>query len=164
MNKKYAYFILNFILIILAGICVYKAADAKIKTKAYIINKPGGEYTDKFVLKIKAKKGYKVYYTQTGRLSKKKCIKSGKTKSFKIKKNTTMTLYPVKNARKISKSKIKKIKVTGKKCVRYKYTIKDKKQSPSETVIPYKSELQKELDSMPDKELKNDGKWIEGWY
>ena len=72
--------------------------------KGYAISKASGTYNDSVNVKIKAKKGYKVYYSNNGKLSVKKVVKQNKTKTIKITKTTDLTLYVFKNNAKITKS------------------------------------------------------------
>lgn len=58
------------------------AASNKVSTKMYTISKKAGTYSATFKITIKAKKGYKVYYTTGSNLSVKKVIKSGKKKTL----------------------------------------------------------------------------------
>lgn len=96
------------------------------KTKRYTISRISGIYSSTIKVKVKAKKGYKIYYTTTGKLKKSKVIKSTKSKTFNIKKTTTLSIYVVKKSAKITKKKLKKVskKKKGKYFVQYRYTIK----------------------------------------
>lgn len=95
------------------------------KTKQYTISKESGQYKLPIKIKIKVNKGYKVYYTKGKKFSKNKCIMQGKSKVINIKKNTTLTIYFTKSKTTISNKSIKKLKVTSKGCVRYKYIEKN---------------------------------------
>ncbi|SDB32766.1 carbohydrate-binding domain-containing protein [Eubacterium oxidoreducens] len=101
-----------------------QAATGKVNTTKYTISKKAGTYKDKVTIKIKAKKGYKIYYT-TGskKLTTKKVIKSGKTKKLTFTKTTKLKIYAVKSSKKVTNRKLKTTKV--KKATKtYKYTIK----------------------------------------
>ncbi|MBR1597669.1 MAG: carbohydrate-binding domain-containing protein [Lachnospiraceae bacterium] len=99
------------------------AASSKVSTKMYTISKKAGTYTSAFKITITAKKGYKVYYSTGSSLNIKKVIKSGKKKTIKISKTTTLKVYGVKKSTAITKKKLKTSAVK-KKTKSYKYTIK----------------------------------------
>jgi len=121
---------------------VVKAASKK--TKAYILSKGAGTYRKKVKVRIKARKGYKVYYSINGKFSTKKLIKSGKSKKITIKKTTKLYIYAVKKSKKITAPKLKK-KATRKKAHTYVYKIKKNvtvtetpkvTSAPTPTVLP----------------------------
>ena len=115
---------------------VVKAAGKK--TKAYVLSKAAGTYKKAIKVKIKARKGYKVYYSTNGKFSKKKMIRSGKSKKVSIKKTTKLYIYAVKKSKKITAKKLKK-KSTRKKSHKYLYTIKKtaaNKKNPEATATP----------------------------
>ncbi|MBR1866632.1 MAG: hypothetical protein IJ801_09010 [Lachnospiraceae bacterium] len=99
-----------------------QAASGKVSTSKYTISKKPGTYTDSVSITIKAKKGYKVYYTTGSKLSVKHIIKSGKSKKLKFTKTTTLKLYAVKKSTSITKKILSQKKVL-KKAVSYKYKI-----------------------------------------
>lgn len=107
------------------------AASTKVNTKMYTISKKAGTYSSTTKITIKAKKGYKVYYTTGAKLSTKKLIKSGKKKTLTIKKTTTVKIYAVKKSTKITAKKLKTKKVK-KKTKSYRYTIKTKTTEATE--------------------------------
>ena len=98
------------------------AASDKVTTKKYTLSKKAGTYTSAFKLTIKAVKGYKVYYSTGSNLNIKKVVKSGKKKTIKISKTTTLKIYAVKKSATITKKKLKTSTVK-KKTKSYKYVI-----------------------------------------
>ena len=93
----------------LVGSCLtVNQAEAEVALKGYTISKKAGTYTDKATVKVKAKKGYIVYYTTGTKLSKSKRIKAKKTKSFTFKKTSTLRIYAVKQSKKMTAKKLKK--------------------------------------------------------
>lgn len=109
-----------------------KGAD--ISKKGYTISKSTGTYNESLNVKLKVKKGYKLYYTTNGKFKAKKVIKSRKTKTVKISKTTTLSVYAIKKNKKITVKKINKIaKKKGKSFAKYKYIIKKKSQEQSTT-------------------------------
>lgn len=115
----------------LVGSCLtVNQPDAKAAVKGYTISKKAGTYTDKVTVKVKAKKGYTVYYTTGTKLSKSKKIKAKKTKSFTFRKTSTLRIYAVKQSKKMTAKKLKKVKT--KNVAKYCYQI-IKKQTTSES-------------------------------
>lgn len=98
------------------------AAGSKVSTKMYTISKKPGTYKKSVGVTVKAKKGYKVYYTTGSKLTTKNVIKSGKSKKLTFKKTTTLKIYAVKKSAVITKKKLAQKKVL-KKAVSYKYKI-----------------------------------------
>ena len=85
--------------------------EAKSNTvikKAYTISKKAGKYNNSVKLKLKAKKGYTVYYSTGKKLSLSKKVTSSKT--FTFKKTTTLKVYAVKKSKKLTAAKLKKVK------------------------------------------------------
>ncbi|MCM1156721.1 MAG: hypothetical protein NC392_15305, partial [Roseburia sp.] len=107
-----------------------KAANKKMA--GYSVSKKAGTYSSAIKVKIKAKKGYKVYYTTSGKFQAKKVISSGKTKTISMKKTTTLFVYAVKKSVKVNAKKLKKI-TKQKKYVKYRYVIKKKKKDETST-------------------------------
>ena len=70
---------------------------AMVKKKGYTLSKKPGTYKKAVKVKIKAKKGYKVYYSTNGKFKLSKVVKSKKKKTIKIKKTKTLYIYCVKN-------------------------------------------------------------------
>ena len=101
-----------------------EAAGAKVTTDKYIIYKEAGIYPAAFKLKIKAKKGYNVYYTTNDKATTKNVIKSGKSKSILIEKFTNVKVYAVKKSKKMTNAKLKKYLKKGK-FESYSYSISD---------------------------------------
>lgn len=85
------------------------AASKKVKTKRYVISKKAGTYSSAINVTIKARKGYKVYYSTSGKFSVKKRIFSNKKKSIRINKTKTLSIYAVKSSAKVSGKKLKKL-------------------------------------------------------
>ena len=98
--------------------------DAGAATKGYTISKKAGTYQGSVKVKVKAKKGYTVYYTTGKKLSKSKKIKAKKSKSFTFKKTTTLRIYAVKASKKMTAKKLKAVKTKKMKTYRYKITAK----------------------------------------
>ena len=79
------------------------------KAVGYTISKKAGTYEASVQPKVKAKKGYVVYYTTGKKFKSSKMIKTKKSKTFNISKTTTLKLYAVKATKKLSNlNKIKK--------------------------------------------------------
>lgn len=114
-KRKYLAMVLAFVM--LATSVTYAPAKASAaaggsktrNTKRYTISKVSGTYSSAVKVVLKAKKGYKIYYTTSGKLKKNKWIKSGKKKIFNIKKTTTLSIYAVKRSQKVTAKKLKKI-------------------------------------------------------
>ena len=87
----------------------YTEANTVIK-KAYTISKKAGKYNNSVKLKLKAKKGYTVYYSTGKKLSLSKKVTSSKSKTFTFKKTTTLKVYAVKKSKKLTAAKLKKVK------------------------------------------------------
>lgn len=100
---------------------VASAKSAAVVKKGYTISKKAGKYTKSVTVKVKAKKGYTVYYTTGKNLSVKKKIKAKKTKSFTFKSTKTLKIYAVKASKKVTKKTLKKVKKSS--IAKYKYTI-----------------------------------------
>lgn len=108
-----------------------KKTKIKVKVKKaerYKINKKAGTYSSTVKVKLKAKKGYKIYYTTSKNFKKKNVVKSGQTKTIKIRKTKTLSIYVVKKNEKFSK-KMNKASQRKKYAyyVQYKYTINKNK-------------------------------------
>lgn len=104
--------------------CVKAKGDVK-KTKYYTISKEAGTYTSAIKVKVKAKKGYRVYYKISGKFKKRKVIKGGKSKVFKINKTTVLSLCAVKKSEKVTSRKLNTVFRKKKKAyyAKYKYKI-----------------------------------------
>lgn len=115
MKEKRKYLAMALTFVMLATSVVYAPANASAaisgsktkKTKRYTISKVSGTYSSAVKVVLKAKKGYKIYYTTSGKLKKSKWIKSGKKKTFNIKKTTTLSIYVVKKSQKVTAKKLK---------------------------------------------------------
>lgn len=106
----------------------YKNKTKKIKVtvkkaKGYTISKKSGTYTDSVSVKVKAKKGYTIYYTTGKKFKKSKKIAAKKSKTFTIKKDTLLRLYPVKATKKMSTSKLNKTQAKNALRADYQYCI-----------------------------------------
>lgn len=95
------------------------------RTKYYTISKKAGTYRTAIKVKVKVKKGYQVFYKTSGKFKKNKVIKSGKSKTFKIKKTTTLSLCAIKKSKKVTNRKLNKLSKQKKKAytAKYKYKI-----------------------------------------
>ena len=139
MNQKTrkVAFVLTAVMILYSVMSTVTPADAAAGvskgTKWYTISRTSGTYTSAVHVSLKAKKGYQIYYSTSGKLKKSKVIKSGKKKIFHIKKTTTLSLYIGKKSEKITASKLKKIAKSKKSkfFVQYKYVIKNGKAPSS---------------------------------
>lgn len=105
-------------------------ADAKA-AKGYTISKKAGTYKGSVKVKVKAKKGFTVYYTTGKKLSKSKKIKAKKSKSFTFKKTTTLRIYAVKASKKMTAKKLKAVKTKKMAKYRYKITANSINNSPT---------------------------------
>ena len=97
---------------------------AKLKTKQYTLSKEPGNYDSEFVLKISAKKLYRIYYTTGKNFSKGKMIKPGKSKKIKISKDTNLKIYYAKKNVTLTKKELKSSKV-NKRAQKYFYHIQE---------------------------------------
>lgn len=139
MNQKTrkVAFVLTAVMILYSVMSTVTPADAAAGvskgTKWYTISRTSGTYTSAVHVSLKAKKGYHIYYSTSGKLKKSKVVKSGKKKAFHIKKTTTLSLYIVKKSEKITASKLEKIAKSKKSkfFVQYKYVIKNGKTPSS---------------------------------
>lgn len=139
MNQKTrkVAFVLTAVMILYSVMSTVTPADAAAGvskgTKWYTISRTSGTYTSAVHVSLKAKKGYHIYYSTSGKLKKSKVVKSGKKKAFHIKKTTTLSLYIGKKSEKITASKLKKIAKSKKNkfFVQYKYVIKNGKAPSS---------------------------------
>lgn len=116
-------------------------AANKVKTKKYTISKQAGTYSSQIKVKIKAKKGYKVYYSLNGKFKAKKVIKSKKKKTITISSTKTLQVYAVKSSKKITNKKLKAKAV--KKCKNYTYTINRINETPNTVQNPNNAEENK---------------------
>lgn len=122
-GKKLLSLLLVMIMVINLAPVTAGAASSKVNTKKYTISKKAGTYDSTVKITLKAKKGYKVYYSVGSKLSTKNLIKSGKSKKLTFKKTTTLKVYAVKKNTSITQKKLNRKSVL-KKAVSYKYTIK----------------------------------------
>lgn len=104
--------------------CAWAKENTK-KTKYYTISKKEGTYNSAIKVKVSVKKGYKVFYKTSGKFTKNKIIKSGKSKTIRIKKTTVLSLCAVKKSEKVTNQKLNKQFRQKKKAyyANYKYTI-----------------------------------------
>ena len=105
-------------------VCAGAKGNAK-STKYYTISQKAGTYKKAIKVKVKAKKGYQVFYKTSGKFKKSKVIKSGKSKTFKIRKTTVLSLCVIKKSVKVTNQKLNKLSKQKKKAytAKYKYTI-----------------------------------------
>ena len=113
-----------FLLAALIPTASIEAAGKKVDTTEYTLSKAPGVYTESFKVKLKAKAGYNVYYAVNGKLSTKKVVKSGKSKSISINKFTTLKVYAVSKSKTLTKAKLQKYYDKGK-FTAYSYAISD---------------------------------------
>lgn len=138
-------------------------ASNKIKTKKYIISKQTGTYSTPIKIKIKAKKGYKIFYSLNGKFKAKKVIKSKKKKTITISSTKTLQIYVVKSSKKVTNKKLKAKAV--KKCKNYTYTIQRKTNensgdgiNPSDNKNNVENEKNNNIDDQdnPKQDIEND--------
>ncbi len=135
-KRMISLFLVAALLLISIQVPEYASAKGKVKkTKYYTISKKAGTYTSAIKVKIKAKTGYRVYYKTSGKFKKSKVIKSGKSKTFKIKKTTVLSLCAVKNNKKVTNRKLNKVFRQKKAAyyAKYKYTIAKKSDTGNST-------------------------------
>ncbi len=116
MKEKSFKSLVRFLLIVsvfMAGILFsfYDVQAAGVKTKQYTLSEKPGTYSEPFKLKIKAKKGYQLYYTTGRSFSPGKRIKNGGTKYLQINKDTTLRIYYARASVKMTKKQVKSAKV-----------------------------------------------------
>ena len=112
------------------------AVSGKVKNKKYTISRKPGVYSSPMKIKLKAKKGYKVYYSFNGKFKTKKKVRSGKKKSFLLSQTKTLQVYAVKTSKKISVKKLKSKKVK-KAAKQYRYIISSNSVLPvTDTTVP----------------------------
>ena len=92
----------------------------KNSVKGYNISKKSGTYSNKVNVKLKVKKGYKVYYTTGKKLSASNIIRAGKTKKIKFTKTKTLKVYAVKASLKVSAKSLRSVKDSYMKKYTYK--------------------------------------------
>ncbi len=117
------------------------------KTKYYTISKKAGTYTSAIKVKVKVKKGYRVYYKTSGKFKKSKGIKSGKSRTFRIEKTTVLSLCAVKKSEKVTNKKLNTTFRQKKKAyyAKYKYTISEKSAAESPSVTANETAAQVKL-------------------
>ena len=93
-------------------------------TKGYTISKGSGTYSTVIQTRVTVKKGYKVYFTKNGIFKLSKVIKSGKTKTFTIKKDSGLQLIAVKKSKKVTKAQLNSARFSSK-IKTYTYDIED---------------------------------------
>ena len=73
------------------------SVQAAVKTKKYVVSHASGTYDSAITVKVKAKKGYKIYYTVgTAKFKPSKVISSGSSKKISISKTKTLRIIAVK--------------------------------------------------------------------
>lgn len=122
----------------------------KVATRRYVISKKAGTYSETIHVKVKAKKGYKVYYTTSGTFKTSKAVANGKSVSISIKKTTTLSIYAVKQSAKVTAKKMNsssRKKYTYFK--QYRYVIRAQEEEAEATVEPSATETP-DSTSVPD--------------
>lgn len=138
-RKKHIISLLLVVALLLTTVCQIpmrvKAKGNTKKMKYYTISKKAGTYTSAIKVKIKVKKGYKVFYQTSGTFKKSKVIKGGKSKIINIKKTTVLSLCTVKKSMKITNKKLNKMLKKNKKICyeKYKYIIEGSSKSATST-------------------------------
>lgn len=119
--------------------CVSAKGNTK-KAKYYTISKRAGTYASPIKVKVRAQQGYRVFYKISGKFKKSKVIKSGKSKTFQIKKTTVLSLCAVKKSEKVTNRILNEKSKQKKKAhyADYKYTIVGNAgtEAPTGTVSP----------------------------
>lgn len=83
--------------------------------------KQAGTYSSQIKIKLKAQKGYKVYYSVNGKFKKKNMVKSKKKKTITISSTKTLQVYAVKSSKKVTAKNLKT--KAAKKAKKYIYVI-----------------------------------------
>lgn len=78
------------------------------KAKGYTISKTSGTFPTNTVVTLKAKKGYKVYFSTKSSFKKKSFLASGSSKKFTFSTSTNLRVFAVKASKKITTKKLKK--------------------------------------------------------
>lgn len=109
------------------------SSKKNVETKRYVISQKAGTYSSAIKVTVKAKKGYKVYYSTSGKLTVGKYISSGKKKSVKINRTKTLSVYAVKKSEKVSGKTLKNIakRKKSKYFKTYKYIIQTQQSTSS---------------------------------
>ena len=110
-------------------------AQAAVKTKKYVVSNASGTYYSAITVKVKAKKGYKVYYTLgTAKFKPGKVIESGDSLKFDIEKTTSLRLIAVKKNKHYTRKTLNS-KKTAKKIKSFVYAI-EIDEAPGAVVTP----------------------------
>ncbi|MCR5785995.1 MAG: carbohydrate-binding domain-containing protein [Eubacterium sp.] len=104
------------------GITVSSAQAATVNKTGYRLSKSSGTYTNSVKVKIRAKSGYKVYYSLNGTLTTGKVVTSGNAKTLKLTSSKTLTIYVVKSSKTVTSSYLKKSSVLSS-ADTYKYVV-----------------------------------------
>ena len=96
------------------------SGEYQVNGSGYQISHKAGKYVGTVELSIRAKKGYKVYYSTSSPIPVKNRILSKKSKTIKIKKNTTVCVIAVKSKARVNQAWLNLAAGSYK---RYKYTI-----------------------------------------
>ena len=144
ISKKAMVCLLSCSMAFYTNIPVYHTAakSTAVKKNAYTISKKPGTYENSVKLKLKVKKGYTVYYTTGSRLYISKKVKSASSKTFTFKKTSTLKIYAVKSSKKMTASKLKKIKSSA--MSKYKYIIVKKNASQNSSTPAATSAVESE--------------------
>ncbi len=96
--------------------------SAKVKGNGYTLSQKAGTYKGQVKVTLKAKKGYRVYWSYNKKKFKlSHAVMSGMSKTFNIKSTKTIYVYAVKNTKTLTQSQLK---AAGKKYAKkYKYKI-----------------------------------------
>lgn len=96
------------------------------KPTGYTVSTPSGRifhYEDRNVgkIKLKAAKGYQVYYTTTGKFKKSQKIRSGKTKILQVTQTMKLKVFAVQNKIKVTNAYLNRSKISDRNYGEYYY-------------------------------------------
>lgn len=80
------------------------------KPAGYTISKTSGSYSESITVTLKAKKGYKVFYTIGSSFQKKTYLKSGRSKKFTFSSTQTLRVLAVRSSKKMTVKKLRNAK------------------------------------------------------
>ncbi len=111
-------------------------AQAAVKTKKYVVSQAAGTYNTTITVKVKAKKGYKVYYALgASKFKPGKVIKSGSSAEFAILETTALRIIAVKKDKTFTKKQLNSKKFK-KKIKSFVYAIEPNDTTSSSQVTP----------------------------
>ncbi len=91
------------------------SVQAAVKTKKYVVSHASGTYDSAITVKVKAKKGYTIYYTVgNAKFKPSKVISSGSSKKISISKTKTLRIIAVKKNKTLTKKQLNSKKYSKK--------------------------------------------------